>query len=157
MANQIILLIFLIILSSFFSAAEIAFFSLSSVRVRYLVDKKVKHAKILAKIKENHRHLLITILVGNNLVNIAAASLATALAIEAFGSLGVGIATGIMTFLILMFGEIIPKSTAVAHAEKYALTISQLFLYLMYILYPVIIILEGIMKIFKLDPFLTAA
>lgn len=150
MLSQITILIVLIFLSGFFSAAEIAFFSLSPIRVRYLLDKKIKHAKTLAKVKKNPRQLLIAILIGNNLVNIGAASLATVLAIKTFGSIGAGIATGVMTFLILMFGEIIPKSIAVAQAEKYALKISRIFLYLMYVLYPLIVVLEFIViKLFK--------
>ena len=104
MLNQAIILIVLLILSACFSGIEIAFFSLSDIKVRNLVEKKVKNARTVKKLKDNPERLLITILIGNNVVNIGAASLATVVATNFFGSSGVGIATGIMTFLVLVFG-----------------------------------------------------
>ncbi len=154
MSTYIIILVVLILLSGFFSSAEISFFSLDEIRVDYLYKKKKKGSKKLKYLKDNPKKLLITILIGNNIVNILASSIATFLATEAFGSKGIGIATGIMTFLILIFGEIYPKSLATEHSEKIALFIAPIFYYLSIILSPLISILSGIntflSKIFRL-------
>lgn len=105
-------LVILVVFSGFFSSAEIALFSLNEAKTRHLAKKEDKFNLLILKMKAIPHRLLTTILIGNNLVNIAATSLATAVAINLYGSTGVGIATGIMTFLILVFGEIIPKSVA---------------------------------------------
>ncbi|HLC98432.1 MAG TPA: CNNM domain-containing protein, partial [Candidatus Nanoarchaeia archaeon] len=89
---NIMLLVILIMLSAFFSGVEIAFFSLSNIRIRHLVDKKVKGAQTLQKLKSDPHRLLITILTGNNLVNITASAIATVMAVDYFGSKGAGIA-----------------------------------------------------------------
>jgi len=115
-----ILLIILVLFSAFFSGVEMAFFSLSQIKIRKMVACKEKNAKLVAKLKSNPQRLLITVLVGNNFVNIAAASLATVIAIEFFNSSIVGITTGIMTLIILVFGEITPKSISIRHNEKIA-------------------------------------
>jgi len=147
MTTQLIVLFVLLVLSAVFSGIELAFFSLSDIKVRNLVDKKVKNAKLVKKLKDNPEKLLITILIGNNVVNIGAASLATVLATDLFGSSGVGIATGVMTFLVLVFGEITPKSIANAKNEKISLLMARPLILLMYILYPIIAILELITKL----------
>lgn len=118
---EIPLLVACIAISGIFSGAEIAFFSLSDARRRTLIQQQRKNAVLLERIMQHPQRLLITILIANNLVNIGASSLATLLAIQQFGSAGVGIATGIMTFLILLFGEITPKTLAHKSAEKIAL------------------------------------
>lgn len=115
-----ILLIILVIFSAFFSGVEMAFFSLSQIKLRKMVAHKEKNAKLVAKLKSNPQRLLITVLVGNNLVNIAAASLATVIATEFFNSSIVGITTGIMTLIILVFCEITPKSISIRHNDKIA-------------------------------------
>ena len=124
---QIVILIILLLGSSFFSASETALMSISKIEVRYMVEQNVKGAKLLDKLLEDSNKLLSAILVGNNLVNIAASSLATVIAINlsggSDGSLGVGIATGIMTLLILIFGEITPKSLSTQNAQKIALLV----------------------------------
>ncbi|MFH1537166.1 MAG: hemolysin family protein [Patescibacteria group bacterium] len=137
MLFEIIALIILIILSGFFSGIEIAFFSLRNTKVDVLIQKKVKHGKLIKKLKKNPDKLLITILIGNNLVNIAAASLATVLAVDLLGSIGAGIATGVMTFLILLFGEIIPKSVSQRHPVGVAIRTAQIVLILEYIFLPI--------------------
>ncbi len=104
--------IILIGLSGFFSGTEIAFFSLSKHSVRIAKDKKEKNAALVWKLLQRPQRLLITILIGNNIVNVLTASLATVLAVDYFGSAGVGLATGVVTLLILVFGEITPKSLA---------------------------------------------
>jgi len=151
----------LIGLSAFFSASEIALFSLPSGQVRLLVQKKYKNAHLVTFFKKNPQKTLITILIGNNIVNILSASIATYIATKLFGSAGVGIATGIVTIFILIFGEIIPKS----FAQKNNLTIAQIIsplLYFFYLFfYPVVWVLKGfnntLMRIFKIkeNTFLT--
>ncbi len=96
----------LIALSGFFSGSEIALFSLGEARVRSFVEQGRRGAQALADIKSNPERLLATILVGNNIANILAASLATVLALDLFGSEGVAYATGAMTLLVLVFGEV---------------------------------------------------
>ena len=103
---EIISIAILVILSAFFSLSEAALLSTSRLRIRHLIEKKRSGAIELKKLKENPHRLLITILVGNNIVNISASAIATELAIKLFGSNGVGISIGIMTFLLLTIGEI---------------------------------------------------
>ncbi|MBI5389352.1 HlyC/CorC family transporter [Candidatus Woesearchaeota archaeon] len=133
----------LVALSAFFSCTETAFTSLSRIRIRQLVREKIRGAKTLEAIKNNPRKLLTTLLVGNNIVNIAASSIATYMATTAFGSNGVGIATGIMTLIILTFGEIIPKSFALHHAEKMALLMVRPVSFFIFVLRPVTILFGG--------------
>ena len=121
LGTNILILVVLIILSAFFSGAEIALFSLSKLRVRYLLRKKVKGALTVDKLKSNPQRLLITVLIGNNLVNVGASALATSLAFEYSQSYAVGIATGVMTLVILVFGEITPKSFAIKYNERFSL------------------------------------
>lgn len=122
--QNIILLIILLLLSGFFSSAETALMSLSKIRLRHLVEEGDDKAKKVQKLLDNPNKLLGSILVGNNIVNIGASALATSLAIDFFGHSGVGIATGIMTLLVLIFGEITPKSIAAAKSEQLSFSIS---------------------------------
>ena len=115
-------------LSAFFSGAEIAFFSITESKLRTLAEEGRKSAKLALRLRSNPQRLLSTILIGNNLVNIIAASLTTLLAIRLFGIEAVAIATGILTFLVLMFGEIVPKSLC----QKYAETAVQIIAYPIY-------------------------
>lgn len=138
----LIALAILLILSGFFSGIEIALFSLGKVKTATLVKQKKKNAKVVQYLKRNPRKLLTTILIGNNVVNIGASALATALAINAFGSIGTGIATGVMTLLILIFGEIIPKAFATKYAEAYSLKFAWLIKILMFILWPIVWVLD---------------
>lgn len=147
MDPQIYVLLFLILLSGFFSGAEIALFSLSHAKIRTLIEKEAKHAATLDAIKSRPQRLLITILIGNNLVNIGSSALATVLAIDYFGSAGAGIATGTMTFLILFFGEIIPKSIAQRYADKVSLTISPFMRFTMLLLSPLVWTLHMMTKL----------
>ena len=119
-----LVLLGLLALSAFFSAAEVAFVSLSPAKVRVLESKKSRAARFVIFLKSRPQRFLATILIGNNLVNIFAAGLATMVATEIFGSAGLGIATGVMTLLVLIFGEIIPKAFAQKHAETFALVSS---------------------------------
>jgi CBS domain containing-hemolysin-like protein len=112
MMNQIILLAILLVLSGFFSSAETALFSISSTRARHLAKEDNKTNALIKQMKEDPHRLLTTILIGNNIVNVGASALATALTLKTFPNYAVGLATGIMTFLILVFGEVFPKSIA---------------------------------------------
>ena len=163
-AVQLGVLFVLLALSSFFSASETALMSLSRIQVRHMVEENVKGADVVSRLLDNPSKLLGAILVGNNIVNIGASALATSLAINYFGSGGVGIATAIMTFLVLIFGEITPKSLAAENSEKVALRVSGSIALLTRILSPVIALLmsltNGIIRFFggevdKVKPFIT--
>lgn len=147
MIGTIVLLFFLLIMSGVFSGAEIALFSLSDVRIRALVDEKRKGSRALADLKDDPETLLITILVGNNVANIGAASVATYAATQAFGSAGVGIATGVMTILVLFFGEIAPKSFAARNAVQLSLLSAPPLRALRRILTPVIVPLDRLLDL----------
>jgi len=144
--TQIITLIVLIILSAFFSAIETALMSLNIIKVKSLVRQRKKGAEVLHRIKQDPHKLIITILIGNNLVNIGAASLATVLFTDVYGSHGVGIATGVMTFLILVFGEITPKTFAAQNAERISLAVARPIELLSIILSPLVRLFELISK-----------
>ena len=155
-AIQIIVLIILLLLSAFFSSAETSLTTINPIKVRTLIENGNKRALTLQKIKEQHGKMLSTILIGNNIVNISASSLATTMAISIWGNYAVGIATGILTLLVLLFGEIIPKNIAMFKTEALALFYAPLIYGLMWILTPVIFIIDNIaglfLKIFHIDP-----
>jgi CBS domain containing-hemolysin-like protein len=110
--DQVVVLIVLLVLSGFFSSAETALFSISKAKAIHLAKQKGPTNKLIKKMKDDPHRLLSTILIGNNIVNVGASAIATALSISLLESHAVGIATGVMTFLILIFGEIFPKSIA---------------------------------------------
>lgn len=147
MEPEIALLLILIILSGFFSGAEIALFSLSNAKLRTLLEQNEKNAKLLERVKSQPQKLLITILIANNFINIGASSLATVVAINRLGSAGAGIATGIMTFLILFFGEIIPKSIAQQNPVKVGLKIAPAMRVIMAILLPLAWFMDSLTKL----------
>jgi putative hemolysin len=146
-ADSWLLLAFLVCvaLSAFFSSAESAFIALPKLRIRYLVESGVKGAKRLAKVAEKPERLLATVLLGNNLVNIAAATLGTILAVSAFGEVrGPIIAVFGVTALILVFGEVIPKTFAVHHAQRLSLIYINPLRIIELCFYPFILALERI-------------
>lgn len=153
---QLISLFLLLILSGFFSSAETAFTTVNRVRIRTLVEEGSKRAQTTQKILDHYSKMLSTILIGNNIVNLTASSLATTLAIKIWGSFAVGIATGILTILVLLFGEIIPKNLAMIYSEKISLLYSGVIYLLMTLFTPVIFIVDmlssGIMKLFHINP-----
>lgn len=130
------ILIGLLLLSGFFSATEMSLFSLSPAKIRQMVERGMHGARVVEKLKDEPQELLITILIGNTIVNIFASAFATSIALEAFRSNGIGIATGVMTFLILVFGEIVPKSIASSHNQKIALLCARPILLFKIILMP---------------------
>jgi putative hemolysin len=140
--TKIITLVILIFLSAFFSGVEIAFFSLSRLRVKHLVRKNVKGAKTVEKLKNKPQRLLITILLGNNVVNIGASALATSMVYEISKSYAVSITTGIMTLIILVFGEIAPKTLAAKYNEQIALIVGKPLQLLQTVLSPIIFLFE---------------
>ena len=153
---QLLILILLLCLSAFFSSAETALLSISQVRIRTLVDEGNKRAVTLDRVVSNKSKMLSAILIGNNVVNLSASSLITSLVIKNFGNAYVGIATGIITLLILIFGEISPKTMATLQAEKVALKVAGIISVLMKILTPVIFIVNllagGVLRLMGVDP-----
>ena len=139
---NIALFLLCIALSAFFSGSEVALVSMTKAKVRTLVNEKRPGAVALFKLKESPSKLLTTILIGNNIVNIAAAAIATAIAIQVFGDVGVGIATGFVVIVLLVFGEITPKVYAARASEGYALAIARPILYLSYLFSPAIWVVD---------------
>ncbi|MBR6303110.1 MAG: HlyC/CorC family transporter [Lachnospiraceae bacterium] len=160
---KIIVLLVLIILSAFFSSAETALTTVNKIRIHSLAEEGNKAAARVDKILEKRSKMLSAILIGNNIVNISASSIATVIAIKISKlaglslseSLAVGIATAVLTIVILIFGEIVPKNWAMSYAEKIAFAYSGLIFTLMVILTPVIFIVDGItkgiQKLFRID------
>jgi CBS domain containing-hemolysin-like protein len=133
-------------LSAFFSGVETALMAINAIKVKTLFRQKKRGSAALYRIKQNPQRLIITILIGNNLVNIAAASLATVIFTDIFGSSGVGIATGIMTFLILIFGEITPKTFATQNSVRISLLVARPIELLSMMIYPVVRFFEFISR-----------
>ena len=131
-----------LIMSAYFSATETAFLSLNRIRMKNMADKGNKRAALVLELEEKYDNLLSTILIGNNIVNLSASSISTSLAIHLFGNTGAGIATGILTFLILIFGEVTPKTMATIKADSMSLTVAAPIGLLMKILTPVIFIIN---------------
>ena len=139
-------LLILLLLSGFFSSAETALFSISRTKARHLAKTEGKAFSLIQRMKEDSHSLLSTILIGNNLVNVGASALATSLAFTAFPSYALSAATGIMTFLILVFGEVFPKSIATRNNILIArITIYPIY-WLSILFFPVILFLNFIPK-----------
>lgn len=145
---QIILLIILLIMSGFFSMSETALMALSKIRIRHMVDEGVKGAKLVQKLTEDPNKLLGALLIGNNIVNIGASALATSIAISILGENSVGLVTVLMTVLVLIFGEITPKSIAKQNSEQVSLKVSKIVDIIVKLLKPFIGIFTGISSIF---------
>jgi len=138
---EVIALLGLIILSAFFSGTETALFSLHKLQLKKMQKEEENNWRIksIIRLLDDPQRTLISLLIGNMFVNIAASSLATYLAIKLFGDIGIGIASGIMIFVILVFGEIIPKSLAVANAENISKKVAR----------PIEIISTGLLPLIK--------
>ncbi|HJK26447.1 MAG TPA: CNNM domain-containing protein, partial [Methanocorpusculum sp.] len=122
--SDIVIFVILLILSAFFSASEVALVGITRAKVRILSEEGGAAGKRLEKLKNNPDHFLITILVGNNIANVGASAIATAVAFGIFGDAGVAIATGVVTLLLLIFGEIGPKTFATRKTESVALFVA---------------------------------
>ncbi len=159
---QIVVLILLIALSAFFSSAETAFSSANRIKMRSLADEGNKTAALVIKILDSYSKLLSAILIGNNVVNLSASSLATTIAIALSEPLGLqaslmtGLATGILTVVVLLSGEIVPKTWANLNADKIVLVYAPIMRFLMVVLTPVIFIVDkiatAILRLFRIDP-----
>ena len=153
--TQLIILFILLMLSAFFSSAETALTTVNQIRIRNLAEDGNKRAKKVVKVTGNSGKMLSAILIGNNIVNVAAASLTTSIAYT-FGGEIVAIASGIITVLILIFGEITPKTLATIHAEKISLIYAPVIDLFMKIMTPVIFVINGlsmiVLFILRVDP-----
>jgi len=147
MSNQIIILIILLFLSGFFSSAETALFSISKAKARHIAKQKGRSNELIKKMKDDQHKLLATILIGNNVVNVGASALATAITINIVSSNAVGITTGIMTMLILIFGEIFPKSIATRNNIFIARLVIFPIYWLSIIFFPIIVFLNFIPRL----------
>ncbi len=153
---QLFILVLLIMGSAFFSMSETALMSITKLDVRHMITNKVKGAKLVGALIEDTSKLLGSILVGNNLVNIGASALATVVATDLFGNAGVGIATGIMTLFVLVFGEITPKSIASKNPQKIAILVSKPIFLVVTLVSPIVKILmfitNGLVMLFGGKP-----
>ncbi len=144
---QLAVLAALLAASGYFSSAETALTTVNRVRIRNLADDGDRRAAVLLRVLEDPGRMLSAILVGNNIVNISASALSTSMAIRLFGSRAVGLSTGVLTLLILVFGEITPKTAASVSAEKIALADARTIWILMNVFRPVIFITEGLARL----------
>lgn len=155
-AARLIILFVLLLLSAFFSSAETAFTSLNKLRIKSMAEEGVKKAGLVLSLLDKKTKFLSTILIGNNIVNIAASALTTVFAQKLFGNAAIGIATGILTLLVLIFGEITPKTMATIHAEKMAFIYAPLINLLMILLTPLTFLVSGLAKgvmfMLRIDP-----
>ncbi len=153
---QLVILFILVFLSGFFSSAETALSTVNRVKMRTLEEEGNKRAKTVNKILERYSKMISAILIGNNIVNLSASSLATSLVIRVWGNTFVGLATGILTILVLFGGEIIPKTWANLNSEKISLAYAPIIYFMIKILTPVIFIVDkianGILRLLGIDP-----
>ena len=153
--TQLILIIILLALSAFFSSAETAFTTVNHIRIRTLIDEGNKRAVIVSDIIAHSQKMLSAILIGNNIVNISASALATSLTIKIWGNYATGITTGVLTIVVLIFGEITPKTTATVYSEKFALVYAPVIKALMTVLTPVIYVVDVLagffLRLFHID------
>lgn len=153
---RLVLVVLLLCLSGFFSSAETALTTVSKMRIRTLAEAGDKKAITLMKVIEDPGKMLSMILVGNNIVNLSASSMMTTLTMELFGSKAVGAATGVLTLLILVFGEITPKTMATLNAERLSLAYAGIVYWLMRLLTPVIFLVNklstAVMFLLRVDP-----
>ncbi|HCJ13838.1 MAG TPA: hemolysin, partial [Erysipelotrichaceae bacterium] len=142
---MIVAFLILIMLSAFFSSAETSFMAVSKIRIKTLAEEEnSRRAQLVQKLLDNNEQLLSTILVGNNLVNIAASSLTTSFVISIFGNEGIGVAlaTGFVTLMILIFGEITPKTLASNNAEKFVLAFAPIISFFRIVFMHIVFILN---------------
>lgn len=154
-AIQIIVLIILLLLSAFFSSAETSLTTVNKIKMRALAEEGNKRASMVIQITDDSSKMLSAILIGNNIVNLSASSLTTSIAYNLGGS-AVAIATGILTVLILIFGEITPKTMATINSEKMALAYAYPIHFIMVIITPISFIINALSRvvffILRVDP-----
>lgn len=153
---QLISVIILVFLSAFFSSSETALVTANRIRMKNLAESGDKRAAKVLKVTSDSGKMLSAILIGNNIVNIGASSIATILAIDLLGDIGSGVATGVLTFLVLIFGEVSPKTMATIKADSLSLRIAGIIDVLMFVLTPVIFIINilssGVLWLLRVDP-----
>ncbi|MCI9140532.1 MAG: DUF21 domain-containing protein [Lachnospiraceae bacterium] len=152
---ELVGIIVLLLLSGFFSSAETALTTVNTIRMKALADEGNKQAKAILHVKNNSSKMLSTILIGNNFVNMFISALTTTITIRIWGNQAVGIATGILTFLVLLFGEITPKHLATIYAEPISFFYIYIIQGLMKLLTPLVVVVDfiskGILKLFHVD------
>ncbi len=141
---RLIILVVLVLLSAFFSSAETAIMTCNKVRMKALADEGDKRAQRVLKISEDTQNVLSAILIGNNIVNLSASALMTVYVTDLFGSFAIGIGTGVLTLVVLIFGEIVPKTIATTYAENISIWYSGIIVLLMAIMTPLSVIINGI-------------
>lgn len=153
---KLVIMVLLIACSAFFSSSETALTTCSRIHMRTLADEGNKRAARVLKLTDHSSKMLSAILIGNNIANIGSSSLATTIAMDIWGSASVGLATGILTVVILIFGEITPKTMATIRAEKLSLKVCTIIYVLMTVLTPVIFVINhlagGVMRLLGVDP-----
>ncbi len=153
---KIVILVFLVILSAFFSSAETAFSTANKIRIESMAEDGNRKARKACKILSNYGKMLSAVLIGNNIVNIAASSLATVFATQVFGEWTIGIATGILTVVVLLFGEIVPKTWAKLNNDRLVLIYAAPIAFLCVVFTPLIFVVDilssAILKILRIDP-----
>jgi putative hemolysin len=153
---RVVLVVVCLVLSAFFSSSETALTTVNLIRIRNLADNGDKAAAWVLKARRDQSKMLGAILIGNNVVNLSASSMLTVLVTDVFGSQAVGAATGVLTLLVLLFGEITPKTIATLEAEKNALRFARVICFLMTILTPVIFVVNllsgGVLRLLGVDP-----
>ena len=154
-AIQLLVIVILLGLSAFFSSAETALMACNKIRMKNLAEDGNKKAAKVLQVTENQPKMLSAILIGNNLVNLSASALATVFATNTFGSGAVGLSTGILTLLVLLFGEITPKGIASQKSDDIALAYAGYVYFLMQILTPVIycinLLSQGVQRLLRID------
>ncbi len=152
---RIIILVVLVLLSAFFSSAETALMTCNKVRMKALFDEGNKRAGRVLDLTGDIQKVLSAILIGNNIVNLSASALTTVLVTDMFGSFAIGIGTGILTLVVLIFGEIVPKTIATAYAENMSLWYSGVISVLLFVMTPFSFIINGfatvVLKILNVD------
>lgn len=152
---RIIILVVLVLLSAFFSSAETALMTCNKVKMKALFDEGDKRAGRVLNLTSDIQKVLSAILIGNNIVNLSASALMTVLVTDMFGSFAIGIGTGILTLVVLIFGEIVPKTIATAYAENVSLWYSGVIAVLLVVMTPFILIINGfatvVLRILSVD------
>ncbi|HCY13490.1 MAG TPA: hemolysin, partial [Gammaproteobacteria bacterium] len=142
--TEFLLLLLLLFLSAFFSGSETALTALSRGRAEALAKEQRRGARALAALKREPQRMLVAILIGNNVVNIGASALATVIATRELGRLGPGLAVGVLTILVLVFGEITPKSIATRYSERISLIVAPIILTFLRLITPLVWLFQGI-------------
>ncbi|MCL6088996.1 MAG: CNNM domain-containing protein, partial [Candidatus Marsarchaeota archaeon] len=144
---EALLLALLVVISAFFAAAEVSFLSISNVRLHALLERQASGAQSLSRLRANRRRVIIALLIGNNLANVGASALATSIAMSIFGEAGLGVAVGVMSFLLLTFGDIAPKSAATTYGERMALGFSPVIEAFYWLIFPLVLVFEFINRL----------